>query len=243
MRPTHDHALQTNRPELAAVAGRALSQVALTRSAATRAAQVERLYRAVLSPDMEAWRGAGVTLLGAGVPVFALIDDLIPAVAARLGDDWVSDAARFADVTLGCARLTQLLGWAETRISAADLGPPLAIGPIYLIRPAGAQHLLGQRVLASRLGRMGVVARALSDTAGAGDAAGVLISASGCESVGDLRATVARARSLGPAPFVAIGGGAVTLAPETCTAAGADRVTCDLSAVIDGCLSRDRALA
>lgn len=199
------------------------------------------LRRACLSTQGDAWREMAERMIADGCRPTDLIDVYIPAVARQLGDDWVEDRAGFGQVTLGCARLGSLLGWADDLLDDLDLAPSVAHGKICLTAPEGGQHRLGQQVFMAQLLRCGVAAHHLEATETVDDADVVMISASGQEDAGALSAAVARARTLGPAPVVILGGGAVELTRPLCLAAGADLVTNDLDQALSKCRAHAHA--
>ncbi len=118
-------------------------------------AVVQRLMKAVVSFDPDAFGQMRPDLKRAKISPSMLADMYIPEVARRLGADWALDCATFAEVTMGSARLQSILrdigqDWVADAAEAGD-GPTLL-----LILPEGEQHSLGAMVLASRLRRSGV---------------------------------------------------------------------------------------
>jgi methanogenic corrinoid protein MtbC1 len=227
--------------EITRVARGALRSVALDLTPQARQDLTDGLKLACLSPDTDTWRKTAEQMLEDGCRVTDLIDIYIPSVARRLGDDWVADRAGFAQVTLGCARLGLLLGWADDRLDDLDLAPTMQHGKVCLTAPEGGQHRLGQQVFMTQLLRSGVTAHLLDASETMEDADVVMISASGQEDATDLRSAVDRARSLGPSPVVILGGGAVELTRALCMAAGADLVTNDLDQALSACRSHAQA--
>ncbi|CTQ48010.1 hypothetical protein [Jannaschia donghaensis] len=217
-----------------------MRKIAIDLEPQARHDMVLRLSTAVVSPDPDTWRQVVTAMIDDGCRLVDLIDVYVPAVARRLGADWVTDRSGFAHVTIGSARLRDILNWADQQLDDLDLAPDLPHGRIYLVRPVGGQHRLGQQVFAAQLLRHGVAAQILRDDATVSDADIVMISASGQESLATLRATVERARNLGPAPRVLLGGGGLELAKSRCMAAGADVVTNDLDLALSECRNPDR---
>ena len=84
-----------------------------------------------------------------------LVDCYIPAIACRLGSDWVGNDRSFAEVTIGTARLIATVRrisrrWAADRV--ADWNAPA----MAMVVPEAEQHRLGAMIAASRFRRMGV---------------------------------------------------------------------------------------
>lgn len=196
----------------------------------------QRLVDAIVSSDPTEWRHAAESLLADGLPAVDLVDLYIPEIARRLGADWSEDRTGFAQVTIGCARLGQLVKWAEMRIPEIQIAAPLDHGQICLVCASGGQHNLGLMVLASQLRRRGVFVATVADGDLLPMADVVMISASGQEDLETLRKTVQRARDLKTNPRVILGGSAVMLDPDRCAAAGADTVTLDLDFAVTLCL-------
>ncbi|SDZ48082.1 Methanogenic corrinoid protein MtbC1 [Jannaschia faecimaris] len=228
--------------EIARVARGALQAIALDLMPLAQQDHVQRLTGAVLSPRQDAWRNVGLAMIDAGCRPADIIDIYIPATARRLGDDWLDDAASFADVTLGCVRLRSLLTWADDMLDELDVMPSITHGQVYLLTPEGAQHRLGQHVFMAQLLRHGVAARIVSDPAEVSDADIVMISASGADTQQALIDTVNCARRIGRDPFVILGGGAVEIDRGRCKGAGADLVTNDLDIALSECRARGHPL-
>ena len=92
------------------------------------------------------------------VPAATVADLYIPALARRLGDDWLDDRVSFMEVTLASSRMQGMLraiGAAWT----ADLADPAQQGALLLIVVRNEQHTLGAMVLLGQLRRMGVSVR------------------------------------------------------------------------------------
>jgi MerR family transcriptional regulator, light-induced transcriptional regulator len=84
-----------------------------------------------------------------------LADVYIPEAARRMGEDWLDDHLSWLDVSIGVARLQNLL----REISAAwtaDQADSLGHGAVLLLIPEGEQHTLGPMVAMGQLRRAGV---------------------------------------------------------------------------------------
>lgn len=174
----------------------------------------------------------------------ATVADLyIPALARRLGDDWLDDRVSFMQVTLASSRMQGMLraiGAAWT----ADLADPAQQGALLLIVVPNEQHTLGAMVLLGQLRRMGVSVRLcvapepfeLRGILTGGHYQGVLISASSPLRLADLRSMVEEVRRTGPDGLVvAVGGHILQAEVDVKGATGADLATSDPMLVLEAC--------
>lgn len=87
-----------------------------------------------------------------------IVDSYIPAMAARLGEDWMESRRSFAEVTIGTARLVSAVREFSARWCADALGR--STGPnVAMIVPGSEQHRLGALIAASQFRRLGVSVR------------------------------------------------------------------------------------
>lgn len=98
-------------------------------------------------------------LRGRGLSDCDLVDHYIPAVARRLGADWVADRLGFADVTIGTSRLQSMLR--ELMEGDGSLDHSAHKAGVAVIVMASDFHMLGAMVLTMQLRRLGVSARLL----------------------------------------------------------------------------------
>jgi methanogenic corrinoid protein MtbC1 len=116
--------------------------------------RLERLVNAFVSPDEELRHEMLLQLREYGVPIHSIVDEIIPAVARRMGVLWATDHMTFAHVTLGAGRLqdaVRALGWHDRH----RRHPPEDAPVILLIIPRCEHHTLGAFVLADQWRRMG----------------------------------------------------------------------------------------
>lgn len=193
------------------------------------ATHVETLARLALSRDPTAAGAQVLALRDTGVPLEALLNDLIAPAARRLGEFWHADSIDFVEVALAVARLTQIVRGLSAQIDR-DL-PPSA--PRALIgSPAVERHALGAVIVAQSFRAAGWrVTEAPGADADAFVAAVAsekldLIGVSVCSehALGALGETIARVRaaSLNPRMLIAVGGPALMLNPDAAALAGAD---------------------
>ena len=144
------------------IASRALSEVALKARAVKDdpdPTAADLLYAAAVGADPLACRAVARTLMSRNVSAEHICDVHVPAVARRMGEDWISDTLSFSAVTIGSARLQYLVreigdGLAD-ELSAGLGGEPAVL---LLVAPE-ADHTLGALVLASQLRRRGLSVR------------------------------------------------------------------------------------
>lgn len=131
----------------------------VSRDAAASVALKEPLLAAVMDAARAAGPGGLDRLMAdfrrARVSQEALADHYIPEVARRLGRAWEEDAASFADVSIGSARLQAFLNEIG-RSWAADGTEGAAGSTVLLVVPGGEQHTLGARVAAGWMRRKGI---------------------------------------------------------------------------------------
>ncbi len=112
------------------------------------------LMNAVVAGDEQATSYAIARMHDAGISRESIIDYYIPAIARNLGDAWTEDEMSFATVTIGAARLQQVLrdlapGWQSDKPGIAQAAA------ILLLVPDDNSHTLGATVLVGQLRRMG----------------------------------------------------------------------------------------
>lgn len=125
------HASPDAVPEMSALTGRPVG-----------APEVREMVRLVMLPDDRPARANVDAMRQRGVPVEALMLDLLAPVARQLGDMWLQDQCTFTDVTVGVGRLQQLL---------RELAPGLPLAPqvrpqplrILMLPSPGEQHTFG----------------------------------------------------------------------------------------------------
>lgn len=196
---------------------------------------VSLLQDAALDPVPDGAKVAVKTALGMGATAEDLVDFYIPTIARDFGEQWCSDNASFARVTIGVSRLQMMLRELGTNWSGAH-SKTTEQSSILLVVPKDVHHTLGAVVLSSQLRRMGLSVRLLlggtpKDTAvnvQRCDYDAVFISASQSEKLEPLRLIVdAIKASTQHPPKIVIGGTILEVEPiEKVTAlTGADYAT------------------
>ena len=180
-------------------------------------------------------------MLRAGVPADLIEDHFIPETARRLGEDWLSDACSFAEVTIGSARLQSALR-ALDRAGDGAL-PVMATGAsVLLLVPEGEDHTIGAFVAARQLRRRGVEV-ALRINASVDDVLpevmdglcrAVLVSWGDSARIEALARVVARLRAAcGEGMPVILGGAFRRPEGDLCKALGADLLADGIEPVLD----------
>jgi len=116
---------------------------------------LEALLAAVISSDEGLRHDVVFDLRQSGLPTDDIIDFVLPAAARILGDRWARDLNTFLEVTVGTARLQEMvreLAWHEKSRHLMRVEAPA----ILLIIPKTEEHTLGAFVLADQWRRMGV---------------------------------------------------------------------------------------
>lgn len=208
-----------------------------------RADLLGRLRLAACQPDEGPMAEAMAEFLREKVAAAAVADLYIPALAVRLGEDWMDDRANFAEVSLATARMQAMLR-ALGAAWAADAARPRGEGAVLLCTAPGEQHTLGALVLLGRIRREGVSVRLLLGPGSAElrdafervEPMGVLVSAPGTGRLAQLRDFVDKCRRLGPPGLpVVVGGGLSAMVEDAAGLTGADLAATGLDEALAAC--------
>jgi methylmalonyl-CoA mutase cobalamin-binding subunit len=166
----------------------------------------------------------------------AIVAQYIPAAARILGKAWEDDTLSFLDVTMGAARLADLLrevggdGHGDDRRAANDMA-------VLLVVPPGEQHMLGAAVLACQMRqggtsvclRFGPTLTELSTLLATRRFDGAIVSVGGHDRIetGAVLVKTLHALTKGNLP-VAVGGCILDQEKELLKSTGADLVSNDL---------------
>ena len=142
--------------EIARLARRAIAVLAADRPGRADGItqRLGQLCDAFLSLDEDERHDMVMRLRQDGVTTHEIIDHIVPAAAAMMGDRWFADEISFAHVTIGAARLQEavrVLGWHDPSRDYRQVPAPALL----LIIPRGEDHTLGTFVLADQLRRRG----------------------------------------------------------------------------------------
>ncbi len=233
-------------PVSQALITRALVDLASERlSGGTASYAIEQFCTALLGDAPRAAQGCIDRLIDCGISVDSLYDAYIPRAAARLGELWVDDAIGFADVTLGCARLTEVF----RRLSPAFLknrpahlhGTDQPRHALFALVP-GETHALGVVMAADYFQRAGWSVRvelraddaALERIARDRPFDAIGLSAGSRRMIPDVARTIARLREASPpSTRFLLGGPVVALEDGVARKVGADMAVSAASDAID----------
>ncbi len=229
---------------VASLATQALSVLASRRiGSTTRLSEnmVDRLEQAVLDRNPERRLSVLTDLRSQGLTDLQIAEDLIPAVARKLGTAWCEDNMSFADVTIGSARLQALV---------RDLGSPDPdpttenAGTVAVVVPDGESHTLGAMVVTSKLRRMNLSVRLFLGTDSAtvlkalerSDYDAVMLSASHSEKLAIIDDFVNKIRRVmrRPTPII-LGGSVVDRGIAVERHVSADHITTDVEEALRLC--------
>lgn len=134
-----------------------------------QASYLDRMMELLLSAEVAPVPRLIDDFRAARISADQMADHYIPAAARKLGEDWLADRASFAQVTIGVARLQDMLHTIQ-QDWWADNADPVSQSAVLVIVPPGEQHSLGAMVVASVLRRRGIsvclrIAPGLSDLA------------------------------------------------------------------------------
>jgi methanogenic corrinoid protein MtbC1 len=190
------------------------------------------MMRRVLLPGLDS---------GWSAPLLA--EQVIPGTAARLGEWWTESSASFAEVSVGCVRLHEMLRLLRDLLADSHLDADRDEDVLLLV-PETDHHSLAAAVAAYRFRRLGVGVRQMAGMAPR-QVAGLLrhrryamvgISVGSRQSLLQSRALIAMIRATVPRPVpIVIGGPALGLDMEMVRKTGADCATNDPEAALDFC--------
>jgi len=201
--------------------------------------EIEELANLVLGPDMQAARAYLALLKQRGLPLHVLFVELLEPSARLLGKMWDDDRCDFLDVTLGVARLQELLASFNDPHGISAFGD---MRRIITTTTAGEQHRFGLTMVEKFLRAAGWHVRSEAGSALESIAASVQsewfavagISLS-CETRLDALATLIktiRDNSCNKSIGVMVGGPVFKKNPELAMRVGADAAAIDAPAAV-----------
>lgn len=140
------------------LAERALATIQVESSGETlpsRSPEMDELFNALVTHDDTAYQDLILYRIANGEAPDAVIDQMIPDLARRLGEGWMTDNLSFADVTIGSSRLQRTVRSLGARYEVDGLSPA-SEKRVLLISPETDQHTLGIFIAANQLRRQGV---------------------------------------------------------------------------------------
>lgn len=182
--------------------------------------------------------GVVETLVRRGCSGEMVVGYCIPMAARILGDEWASDLRSFAEVTLGSARLGEILK------EMSDVGQSCRNedeDALLVIACRGEQHILGAQVLADQLCRSKQSVKLIIDATSddvtklyqTGDFSALLFSCAGIHALPELTKCVSKIRQVfGAGAPIVVGGQMVQIDPEKLTDLPVDLVSNDVDVVL-----------
>lgn len=147
---------RSSSPDYVSLALKVLSEISSEVGGDVDEGGVVEIFCTALTKDSSVHRHQIVSHLHEmGLTNTDIIDEVIPAAARRIGEQWVSDELTFAEVTCSAARMQEMsrfLGTHEPR-SLLELHPA---SKILLIVPKDEQHTMGVFVAADQFRRQGL---------------------------------------------------------------------------------------
>lgn len=221
--------------DVVALAVRALTVLASRRGTAPKRSREERvkdLCDAVVHRDESRQHAVVAQMVSAGISTTDVAEDYVTQAARKLGEAWVDDSLSFSEVTIGAARLQEIvrsLGRAEGGSVTVPLGHR-----ILLVIPPEEDHTLGAFVAANQFRRYGLwvhlaigqTAEEVAETVAAQDFEMIGISGAGRRALDSVRNLVSTVKQHCPncAPVV-VGGNMCNLENRVLDLTGADFVT------------------
>ncbi len=208
---------------------------------------LDRLTALTIQPGSGAIGAIMDCLQAARIPSGQAVALYIPEIARALGRGWEEDRYSFAEVTIGGARLQELLHQLQGDLTA-DSADARGTKSVLVLVPPGEQHTLGALVVAMLLRQKGVsvsirIGPAMSDlsrllASRQFDAA--LISVANTGKVETAVKVIRTLKNLSKGRIrVAAGGAGCARMRDALVSSGADLISDDLDAVVSGfCLQK-----
>jgi methanogenic corrinoid protein MtbC1 len=197
---------------------------------------LSQLHAALLAPDFDVLENIVSAMRRAHITDQTIVEIYVPILARRLGDGWAADTLNFTSVTLGTARLQNLVRRLETTWEMPD-GTIGSIRSACLVGvPRGVQHTLGATILVAALRKRGVFVNLCMDLGcdtlieemQKQSFAAVMLSASGKEHLDVMRDLVACAHGQQRSTPVILGGRILEDTDNAASYVKADFATCDV---------------
>ena len=134
----------------------------VTGEAAVTPRDIEALAPLALQVEADALLGHVEAILARGVPVDAVMVDLLAPTARLLGEYWEEDRCDFVDVTMGLWRLQEVIHEVAARLPADRLASAGGRRALFASMP-GDQHSFGTVVIDELFRRRGWVTDRMSD--------------------------------------------------------------------------------
>lgn len=222
--------------DVVALAVKALTVLAARRGNPPKRSREERvkdLCDAVVHPDEGRQHAVVAQMVSSGISTVEIAEDYVAHAARKLGEAWVDDTLSFSAVTIGAARLQEMvrsLGHVE---ATGSVTVPLG-HRILLVIPPKEDHTLGAFVAATQFRRYGLwvhlaigqTVDEVAETVAAEDFEMIGISGAGRRALDSVRKLVSTVKERCPhcAPVV-IGGNMCNLHNRVLELTGADFVT------------------
>lgn len=118
-------------------------------------ALLDRIVDLATSPGQGAAPAMLAAFRDARIPAEQIADHYLPGAAHAFGEAWLEDRLTFSEVTMGVARLQEVLRHLEND-GWIDAPAPAGVGAALVLVPPGEQHTLGALLLTLGLRRRGV---------------------------------------------------------------------------------------
>ena len=209
---------------------------------AVRRFRLSEFCDALVHPDNGRYKVLLSEFLDYGLSNKDVFEDLVPSAARLLGDRWVEDKLSFAQVTIGAARLEEIIRSVEQ--SYTKIGERAPVGrTILIISPASEDHTLGA-IVASGLFRrqgfwvklaIGLDDQELSVAAQETPLAFIGLSVGSQRTIPEAAKLVKLLKQSAPDTPIVIGGNIITLDSDLIAETNADLVSSDPQEIFDFC--------
>lgn len=204
---------------------------------------LEMLTTAALKTDDSALGGVVTDMIHTGVTAEEIVGNYVPEAARWLGERWVDDGLGFAEVTIGAARLQQVVRRLspDPRRHSTTNQPGLSV--LIAVLPDD-HHTLGAVVLASQYRLMGISVRLMLGESSqtiiramtSDDYAAVFLSTSSPERLDDVTKFIEKARKMISSELpIVVGGAAAHQGLDLKSITGADYAGSDAREALQSC--------
>jgi methanogenic corrinoid protein MtbC1 len=205
---------------------------------------LDMLIKAAMNRDDEALTGVVTDMVHSGISEHEIVSLYVPEAARWLGQQWCDDGLGFAEVTIGCARLQQVVRKLSPEPRRSRIvGGSSDVSVLVVVMP-NEHHTLGAVVLASQFRLMGVsvrlvlgedkpsILRAMTSE----DYDGIFFSTSSEERLDELRGFIDKSRNvLSRSMPIVVGGAATQQGLDLKRLTGADHACSDAKEALEVC--------
>lgn len=211
-------------------------------ASAVRRFRLSEFCDALVHPDNGRYKVLLAEFMDYGLNNSDVFEDLVPGAARLLGDRWMEDKLSFAQVTIGTARLQEIIRSVEHRYTLKGEAAPVERTAMIAV-PGIEDHTLGAIIVAGMLRRSGLwvkLATGISEeelcvAAQETPLAFIGLSVGSEKTLQNIPQLVQRLKQLLPKTPIVIGGSLINQDLDLKAITGADLVSSNLQEIFDFC--------